>query len=157
MKGVKLSTASEQALGLTTSVKALEGSGFVPEPPIALGPGPIWCPREDFHYSGHVESRLPEPAVELVLEANRRRCAETLHVTWLRSNLAWAMDDCQKTEEAAECKLHPHNLTDLGSRYRLPPLASHCLPCGEEVVGHYSTCSTGSTLRCFANGTMVEI
>jgi hypothetical protein len=33
-------------------------------------------------------------------------------------------------------KLHLHNLTDLGSRYRLPPLASHCLPCGEEVAGH---------------------
>jgi hypothetical protein len=29
-----------------------------------------------------------------------------------------------------------HNLTDLGSRYRLPPLASYCLPGKEEVAGN---------------------
>jgi transposase len=69
-------------------------------------------------------------------ETNRRRCAETYRVTWLRSNLAWAMDACQKSEGVMDGKLHLHNLTDLGSRYRLPPLASHCLPCGEEVAGH---------------------
>lgn len=69
-------------------------------------------------------------------ETNRQRCAETSHVTWLRSNLAWAMDDCRKSEKSVDGTLHLHNLTDLGSRYRLPPLASHGLPCGEEVAGH---------------------
>jgi hypothetical protein len=46
------------------------------------------------------------------------------------------MDDCEKNERAVSGTLHLHNLTDLHSRYRLPPLASHGLPCGEEVAGH---------------------
>jgi hypothetical protein len=69
-------------------------------------------------------------------ENNRLRTVEISHVTWLRPNLAWAMDDCQKTKQAVDGRLYLHNLTDLHSRYRLPPLASHCLPCGEEVAGH---------------------
>jgi hypothetical protein len=69
-------------------------------------------------------------------ESNRLHDAQISHVTWLRPNLAWAMDDCQKTKQAADGSLHLHNLTDLHSRYRLPPLASNSLPCGEEVAGH---------------------
>ena len=69
-------------------------------------------------------------------ETSRNRVANTYHVSWLRPNLAWAMDDCEKTEHGAGGMLHLHNLTDLHSRYRLPPLASDCLPCGEEVAGH---------------------
>jgi len=69
-------------------------------------------------------------------ETSRQRRVEMYHVCWLRPNLAWAMDDCEKTEHGADGTLHLHNLTDLHSRYRLPPLASHCLPCGEEVAGH---------------------
>jgi len=69
-------------------------------------------------------------------EATRDRRAEIRHVSWLRSNLAWAMDDCQTRDGVGAEKLYLHNLTDLGSRYRLPPLAADCLPCGEEVAGH---------------------
>ena len=68
--------------------------------------------------------------------ATRDRRAEIRHVSWLRSNLAWAMDDCQSRDGAGAEKLYLHNLTDLGSRYRLPPLAAAYLPCGEEVAGH---------------------
>ena len=46
------------------------------------------------------------------------------------------MDDCQTRDGVGAEKLYLHNLTDLGSRYRLPPLAADCLPCGEEVAGH---------------------
>ena len=42
----------------------------------------------------------------------------------------------RKPKRAVDGTLHLHNLTDLHSRYRLPPLASDCLPCGEEVAGH---------------------
>jgi hypothetical protein len=70
------------------------------------------------------------------IEGARHRQAEIRHVSWLRSNLAWAMDDCQTRDGAGGERLYLHNLTDLGSRYRLPPLASHYLPCGEEVAGH---------------------
>jgi hypothetical protein len=68
-------------------------------------------------------------------ESNHRRRAETCCVSWLRPNLAWAVDDCQKSDTDSG-KLHLHNLTDLCSRYKLPPIASGSLPCGEEVAGH---------------------
>lgn len=88
-------------------------------------------------YSGGISRRELNAMVRQVrYETNRLRCVETQHVTWLRANLAWAMDDCRKTRQAVDGSLHLHNLTDLHSRYRLPPLASHGLPCGEEVAGH---------------------
>ena len=88
-------------------------------------------------YGGGISRRELNAMVRQVrYEANRLLGAEVSHVTWLRANLAWAMDDCRKTKQAVDGSLHLHNLTDLHSRYRLPPLASHGLPCGEEVAGH---------------------
>jgi hypothetical protein len=69
---------------------------------------------------------------------NRKRAAGRYHITWLKANLAWAMDDCQKADVVAEGKLYLHNLSDLCSRYKFHPLASAALPCGEEVAGHLS-------------------
>lgn len=57
-------------------------------------------------------------------------------VSLLRPNLAWAVDDCRKNDTAVLKTLHLHNLTDLCSRYKLPPIASSSLLCGEEVAGH---------------------
>jgi len=68
-------------------------------------------------------------------DCKRQRSAQTCRVAWLRPNLAWAMDDCRK-QVTGGSKLHLHNLSDLCSRYKLPPLASDHLPCGEEVAGH---------------------
>jgi hypothetical protein len=68
-------------------------------------------------------------------ESNRQRAAGLCRVRWLRPNLAWAMDDCKKTLIGGG-RLHLHNLSDLCSRYKLPPMASDYLPCGEEVAGH---------------------
>jgi hypothetical protein len=88
-------------------------------------------------YAGVVSRRELAAMVRAVREDTaRRRAAETYHVRWLRPNLAWAMDDCRKDERAIDGRLHLHNLTDLHSRYRLPPLASGYLPCGEEISGH---------------------
>lgn len=88
-------------------------------------------------YAGVVSRRELAAMVRAVREdTGRRRAAETYQVRWLRSNLAWAMDDCRKDERAIDGRLHLHNLSDLHSRYRLPPLASNALPCGEEVSGH---------------------
>ncbi len=69
-------------------------------------------------------------------ESNDRRRAESCRVSWLRPNLAWAVDDCRKSDTFVSGTLHLHNLTDLCSRYKLPPIASGSLPCGEEVAGH---------------------
>ena len=70
-------------------------------------------------------------------ETSRRRRAATCCLRWLRPNVAWAVDDCRKSDmSTASGPLHLHNLTDLCSRYKLPPIASGSLPCGEEVAGH---------------------
>jgi hypothetical protein len=84
------------------------------------------------------------------IESNGRRQARTCHVSWLRPNLAWAIDDCQKKETGVEGTLHLHNLTDLCSRYKLPPIASERLACGEEVAGHLAHlfCRFGPPLFC---------
>jgi hypothetical protein len=88
-------------------------------------------------YGGAISRRELDAMVRAVRqEVSRIRVVHTYPVSWLRPNLAWAMDDCEKSERAAGGTLHLHNLTDLHSRYRLPPLTSHCLPCGEEVAGH---------------------
>ncbi len=67
-------------------------------------------------------------------EANRKQAAQACRITWLRPNLAWAMDDCQCPGIARGMYLR--NLSDLCSRYKFRPLASGQLACGEEVAGH---------------------
>ena len=69
-------------------------------------------------------------------ETNRRRAAETSRVSWLRPNLAWAMDDCARAAVVGDGKLHLHNISDLSSRYKLPPIAGGHPACSEEVAGH---------------------
>jgi hypothetical protein len=90
-------------------------------------------------YRGSISRRdLDRMIRDVRNETNRQRAAQRHHITWLRPNLAWAMDDCQKKDVAASGKLHLHNLSDLCSRYKFQPLASSELPCGEEVAGHLS-------------------
>ena len=90
-------------------------------------------------FSGAISRReLNQMVVCLRNENNRHRAAQRYHISWLKPNLAWAMDDCQKPDVVAEGKLYLHNLSDLCSRYKFHPLASAALPCGEEVAGHLS-------------------
>jgi hypothetical protein len=71
-------------------------------------------------------------------ENNRQEAAERYQIAWLKPNLAWAMDDCRKTDVLEEDRLHLHNMSDLCSRYKFNPMASASVPCGEEVAGHLS-------------------
>lgn len=71
-------------------------------------------------------------------ENKRQRAAQRYQITWLKPNLAWAMDDCQKPTVVGSETLHLHNLSDLCSRYKFQPLASASTSCGEEVAGHLS-------------------
>ncbi|MFC1895358.1 hypothetical protein ACFL0Q_01675 [Thermodesulfobacteriota bacterium] len=88
-------------------------------------------------YAGSISRReLDEMVRRVRSETNRQRAAETCRVSWLRPNLVWAVDDCQKSKTVGNGALHLHNLTHLCSRYRLPPIASGRLACGEEVAGH---------------------
>lgn len=88
-------------------------------------------------YAGSISRReLNEMVRRVRTVCNRQRPAGTCQVSWLRPNLAWAVDDCRKSKTVGKRTLHLHNLTDLCSRYRLPPIAAGHLACGEEVAGH---------------------
>lgn len=88
-------------------------------------------------YAGSISRReFSEMVRQVRSEANSQRAAEACRVSWLRPNLAWAVDDCRKSKTVGKRTLHLHNLTDLCSRYRLPPIAAGHLACGEEVAGH---------------------
>jgi hypothetical protein len=120
VKPLNIGELKERIAGLGHGKKRSQGSGAVHRA-----------------YAGVISRRELDAMVRAVRqESSRSRVVNTYHVSWLRPNLAWAMDDCEKDERTVDGTLHLHNLTDLHSRYRLPPLASHCLPCGEEVAGH---------------------
>jgi hypothetical protein len=90
-------------------------------------------------FSGAISRRdLNQMIRNVRCEKNRQKAARRYRVTWLKPNLAWAMDDCRKTSVITGGDLHLHNLSDLCSRYKFHPLASSSLPCGEEVAGHLS-------------------
>jgi hypothetical protein len=89
--------------------------------------------------SGAISRRELNRMIRIVRkENNRQRADRRYHITWLRPNLAWAMDDCQRSKVVGKETLHLHNLSDLCSRYKFKPLASTEIPCGEEVAGHLS-------------------
>jgi hypothetical protein len=101
-------------------------------------------------YADRISRRdLNKLIIQARRESNQQQAAERCRVAWLRPNLAWAMDDCSKTVIGGG-KLHLHNLSDLCSRYKLPPIASDQSPCGEEVAGHLDRLFTrfGAPLFC---------
>jgi hypothetical protein len=120
VKPLNLSELKERIEGLGHGGKRSRGSGH-----LHRAYGAAICRRE-----------LDAMVRAVRSETSRQRRVEMYHVRWLRPNLAWAMDDCEKTDHGADGTLHLHNLTDLHSRYRLPPLAADRMPCGEEVAGH---------------------
>lgn len=68
------------------------------------------------------------------IEENQRLASARCHVTWLYPNLAWAIDGCEL--KMGGDKIYLQTLSDLCSRYKLPPLVTDHVPCGEEVSGH---------------------
>jgi hypothetical protein len=102
-------------------------------------------------FRGAISRRDLARMVRTVRDENKRQqTARRHHITWLRPNLTWAMDDCRKKDVVASGELHLHNLSDLCSRYKFQPLASSELPCGEEVAGHleYLFSRFGAPLFC---------
>ena len=57
-------------------------------------------------------------------------------IEWLVPGVVWAMDVTEYEVGGAD-KIHLHNMQDLGSRYKFPPLSGEC-PVGEEVAGYLS-------------------
>jgi hypothetical protein len=55
-------------------------------------------------------------------------------IDWLMPGVVWAMDVTEYDLGLAG-KIHLHNMQDLGSRYKFPPLAGEC-PVGEEIAGY---------------------
>jgi hypothetical protein len=90
-------------------------------------------------YRGAISRRELNRMIRIVRKGNNRQQAtQRYHIAWLKPNLAWAMDDCQRSKVVGEETLHLHNLSDLCSRYKFGPLASAEIACGEEVAGHLS-------------------
>jgi len=90
-------------------------------------------------YRGVISRRELNRMIRIVRKAyNHQQATQRYHITWLKPNLAWAMDDCQRSKVVGKETLHLHNLSDLCSRYKFPPLASAETACGEEVAGHLS-------------------
>jgi transposase-like protein len=78
-------------------------------------------------YAGVISRRELDAMVRAVRqETSRSRVVNTYHVSWLRPNLAWAMDDCEKNERTVD---------------------------GRRWPGICSICSTGSTRLCSASAT----
>jgi hypothetical protein len=57
-------------------------------------------------------------------------------IEWLVPGVVWAMDVTEYEVGGAD-KIHLHNMQDLGSRYKFPPLSGEC-PVGEEIAGYLS-------------------
>jgi len=68
------------------------------------------------------------------LEADRRACVRWIE--WLTPGIVWAMD-ATGYDLGMASKIHLHNTQDLGSRYKLSPMAGG-YPEGEEVAGYLS-------------------
>ena len=76
----------------------------------------------------------------LVTEARRaingKKRSETSRIIWHHPGIAWTVDDSEKRLSSG--KLFMHNIQDICSKYKLPPIASSQKVCGEEVAGHLS-------------------
>ena len=66
----------------------------------------------------------------LVDQARRGARASQRRIAWRVANLAWSMDDTEVNQ-----KQYLHNLQDLASRYKVPPLVGP-FPGGEAVAEH---------------------
>ena len=66
--------------------------------------------------------------------ADRRK--NLRRIEWLVPGVVWAMDVTEYEVGGAD-KIHLHNMQDLGSRYKFPPLSGEC-PVGEEIAGYLS-------------------
>jgi transposase InsO family protein len=79
---------------------------------------------------------LNKMIAEVRRDRNRQCKAAKSRLIWHRPNLVWALDGFEYAVGFTGGKMHVQNLQDLCSRYKLPPLATRYLPCGEEVTGH---------------------
>ena len=71
---------------------------------------------------------------DLVMDHRRR----LRRIEWVGIGVVWAMDVTECDQRSAEgLKIYLHNMQDLGSRYKFPPMAGGC-PVGEEIAGYLS-------------------
>ena len=63
---------------------------------------------------------------------NRQKAADRSQVSWLRPDLAWALDGLEYNSR------HVQNFQDLCSRYKFGPMATDHWPNGQEVAAHLS-------------------
>ena len=57
-------------------------------------------------------------------------------LSWHRAGVVWSMDDLEFEGAGGDDKIHVHAVEDLGSRYKLPPLAGTRMADGAAVAVH---------------------
>ena len=91
VKPLNLSELTARIRGLEHGKKRSQGSGLLHRT-----------------YGGGISRRELNARVRQVrYETNRVRCVETHHVTWLRANLVWAMDDWPKNQTSGRRQPSP--------------------------------------------------
>jgi transposase InsO family protein len=71
-------------------------------------------------------------------ELRQERQALERRIEWTVPGLIWSMDDKELGRALHQGKIFLHNVQDLASRYKLPPLVG-ALPHGEQVAAHLET------------------
>jgi len=72
----------------------------------------------------------------LVDEVHREEQRQKRRIVWLRAGLVWSMDDSRWKREAEPYRVHLHVVEDLGSRYKMDPLAAGRLAKGIVVASN---------------------
>jgi hypothetical protein len=111
-----LSLLRQQIIGLHHGRKRTEGTGRL----------------YHLYRQGVSRRQFNEMVREVRSHTNRLKAAGQCKVTWLRPNLAWALDGLEYRNHYVQ------NLQDLCSRYKFAPLTTDHVPCGKEVADHLS-------------------
>jgi len=91
-------------------------------------------------YTRHQDAISRRELAAMVTEARAENNAEQRsvlqRVSWLRTGVAWSMDATEWPQRSIDgLKVVVHQVQELCSRYKLPPLGG-CCPSGEEIAGH---------------------
>ena len=69
-------------------------------------------------------------------ESNREYSSQLQRVSWLRTGVAWSMDATERRQRCGQgLRVLVHQVQELCSRYKLPPIAGSGF-CDEEIAGH---------------------
>jgi hypothetical protein len=88
------------------------------------------------HHDAISRRQLAEMVAEARAQSNVEQRSQLQRVSWLRTGVAWSMDATECEQRSINgLAVMVHQVQELCSRYKLPPLGGSC-PGGEEIAGH---------------------